>query len=201
MTFNPNIPTSSNIPSQSQAQFLTNFGQLNTIFDVDHVTFNDATVANRGKHTKTTYIEWAMPPEATADPITSSNELALYSKESGSVSTLFLRKESNGTVIQMSGQDPTIATSGSTFLPGGIVLKWGQFSTNAGGTATPTFASAFPTACFVVVASVIDTGTPTTANSAVYAYNYSTTGFSATGTKRTALQALQLNASYIAIGN
>ena len=91
MTFNPNIPQATDLTSASQSQILTNFSQLNTIFDVDHVTYDNATVANRGKHDKSTYIEQG------ADPATSANEVALYSKDLSTVSTLYMRKESSGT--------------------------------------------------------------------------------------------------------
>lgn len=119
MTFNPNIPQSTDIPAQSQAQFLTNFSQLNTVFDLDHVTFNNATAANRGKHDKSTYVE------QSGDPVTGANEVALYSKDTSGNTRLYMRQESAGTVIQLSGASPTVAASGSTFLPGGLILKWG----------------------------------------------------------------------------
>ncbi len=121
MTFNPNIPQSADIPSQSQGQILTNFQELNTVFDVDHVPFDDATAVNRGKHDQSTYIELG------ADPATLSDEVAFYSKDSGGNSRLFMRQESSGTVIQMSGDDPVnAASSGSTFLPGGLIYAWNR---------------------------------------------------------------------------
>jgi hypothetical protein len=137
MTYNPNIPQATDIPSQSQGQFLTNFGQLNTIFDVDHVPFNDGTAANRGKHDKSTYVEQG------ADPTTSANEMALYTKDNAGANTLYMRQESNGSVIQMSGAAPTAAINGSTFLPGGLILKWGQVVPNSSPTSV-VFPTAFP---------------------------------------------------------
>ena len=148
MSFNPNIPQSSNIPSQSQAQFLTNFGQLNTIFDVDHVTYNNATSANRGKHDQSTYID------SSGDPTTSSNECAVYSKALSGVSTLYFRKESNGTAIQMTGVDPVVnANDGYTFLPGGLILKWGTIAA-AVNNVVQGFPVAFPTACLNVQVTI-----------------------------------------------
>jgi hypothetical protein len=130
MTFNPNIPQGAQLISATQAQIQINFDQLNSIFDVDHVTYDNATVANRGKHDKSTYIEQG------SDPATSANEIALYSKDLSSVSTLYMRKESSGTVIQMSGRDPILANPGRTFLPGGIILVWGTFSLAPGVNST-----------------------------------------------------------------
>ena len=147
MTFNPNIPQSTDIPSQSQAQFLTNFTQLNTVFGQDHVTFNDATSANRGKHDQSTYIDQG------SDPATSSNEIALYSKALSGVSTLYMRKESSGTVVQLSGVDPSAASSGTTFLPGGLVLKWGT-SASVSNNGTVNFATPFANNCFAVCVTI-----------------------------------------------
>lgn len=150
MTYNPNIPLSSDIPSQSQAQFLTNFQQLNTVFDVDHVPFNDATSANRGKHDKSTYI-------AGSDPATAAGEIAVYSKTSGGVPELFMRDQSSGTVIQLSKGVPSATFPGSTFLPGGVSMKWGSF-TMTGTSATVTYSSPFTSSPFSVVITPIDSG-------------------------------------------
>jgi hypothetical protein len=149
MSFNPGIPQSSDIPAQSQAQILTNFNQTNSVFGINHIEFNNSTVANRGKHKHVSMIEQG------SDPVTAANEVALYSKDVSSVSQLFLRREANGTVIQMTGQNPTIAQSGSTFLPGGIVMKWG-FTGVIADNSTVTFASAFPTNCWSVQLTIID---------------------------------------------
>lgn len=146
MTYNPSIPQSTDLISQSQSQILTNFSQANTAFSVDHTAFD--VVSNQGKHKKVTLVE-------QSDPVTSANEMALYSKDLAAVTTLYMRKESNGTVIQMSAQDPTIASSGSTFLPGGIIMKWGNTGVVSDNSVV-TFASAFPTACWGVVITIID---------------------------------------------
>lgn len=138
MTYNPNIPQTTDIPSQSQGEMLTNFQQLNTVFDVDHVPFNDGTAANRGKHDQSTYLELAL------DPTTAANEMAVYCKDNAGSSTLYLRQESNGAVIQMSGANPTVAASGSTFLPGGLVLKWGILNSPVDNSLITFAGGAFP---------------------------------------------------------
>jgi hypothetical protein len=76
VTYNPNIPAPTDQPSASQGQFLTNFGQLNTLFNFDHVAWNDATVANRGLHRKVAFIQ------AVADPIFAFPITQLYTKTS-----------------------------------------------------------------------------------------------------------------------
>lgn len=196
MTFNPNIPGANDLISQSQSEIQTNFAQSNTIFDIDHVTFDDATSADRGKHRKSTYIE-------VADPTTVANEMAMYAKAVSGATRLFLRQENNGTIFQFSGPDPTAAATGQTFLPGGIILKWG--TTSANGTTAITFAglglSNFPNNCWQVMVNPVTTTGPTVANDYVYAYSPTTTGFTANGVRRITLQASAVNFVFLAIGN
>lgn len=77
MTFNPNIPQSGDRPSQTQGQILTNFQQLNTVFDVNHVPFNDPTVANRGKHKVVTVQRQGAAPAITG------SDAAFYTRSPG----------------------------------------------------------------------------------------------------------------------
>lgn len=74
MTYNPSIPQSSDDPSVSQAQLLTNFGQINTAISRDHVTLTDAT--NNGLHKKVTFNEIQ-----GADPGETYPKTAFYPKE------------------------------------------------------------------------------------------------------------------------
>ena len=161
MTYNPSVPQPTDIPAQSQADFLTNFTQLNTIFDVDHVPFNDASAANRGKHDKSTYIEQG------ADPVTATNEISLYTKDVAASTRLFMRQENAGSVLPLSGADPYNSVTAnkvevSTFLPGfagtttPMILKSGRLrqaglSSGTWALGTINFVSAFPTACVSVV--------------------------------------------------
>ncbi len=191
MTFNANIPQATDLISQSQSQIQTNFSQSNTAFGVDHTAFD--VVSNQGKHKKSTYVEQA------ANPTTAVNEMALFSKDLAGTTTLYLRKESNGTVIQMSGQDPFIAASGSSFLPGGIIIKWGNATVT--NTQTVSFASAFPSNCFQVVCQPISASGVTTVNDYVYVASSNVNGFNATAVRRISLQGNTVTFSYIAIGN
>lgn len=118
MSYNPNIPQATDRPSVSQGQFLTNFQQLNTVFSNDHVAFNNATVANRGKHKKVTLISSSTP---TTDP----TDLALYSQTVGGVVKWFFMYPNTGSIVQLSlGTAPLSAASGYTWLAGGMMMQW-----------------------------------------------------------------------------
>ena len=85
----------------------------------------------------------------------------------------------------------TLATSGTAKLAGGLVLKWGTFTNNATANTAQavTFATAFPTACVSVVATIVDNG-----NNTVRVFSLTVSGFNAYAS------AGSLPANYIAIG-
>ncbi len=185
MTFDASIPQATDLISQSQSQIQTNFSQSNTAFGIDHTAFD--VVSNQGKHKKSTYVDQA------SNPSTSANEVALYTKNLSGASTLYLRKESNGTVVQMSGPDPVVAASGLSFLPGGIIIQWGTYTiTNGNATVAVLFSSSFTT-----VYSLVITGNGSADSSRPYYTSLSASGFTGGrgGTAGT------VNYTYIAIGS
>lgn len=112
MTYNPNIPQASDDPSDSQGQILTNFGQLNTLFDKDHVAYNDATSADRGQHRKVSLIN------VIADPGLAAPKATLYTKAVNTQNQLFFQNDSAGTdVYQITGG-------------GGAATTWVNFNGN-----------------------------------------------------------------------
>ena len=126
MAFTANVPQAGQSLGASRTIINQNFVQTEAAFNVDHVDLNDG---DQGKHAKVTI------PEGLAAS-TSTNEIALYAKDTNSRPTLWLRQESDGTEIQMSGTDPVVSQSGSTFLPGGLLLQWGVHANSAGSPIT-----------------------------------------------------------------
>ncbi len=203
MSYNANIPQPGDFISNSQGQIQTNFAKIDSStqgFGVDHVQFSAS--SNQGKHNKSTY------RKQTVDPVTIANEIALYSKTASGALQLFLARASGGTVIQMtpnSGGDPAVfGFAGQSFLPGGIIIKWGNRNAVADGT-TITFSadtSAFPTTCYQVFVSVYNANNASTANDFVSVRPGSvvSTGFVVTCSQRTALVANNVSFAYLAIG-
>jgi len=184
MTFNPNIPQASDLISQSQAQILTNFGQVNTIFDIDHVTFNNATAANRGKHDKSTYVEQA------SDPVTSTNEVAVYSKDTGTQPDLFYRPESAGTAVRLTGGGLTAAAWVRFNVSGAVITVLESYNvssvsiTGANGVVTINFSRVFANTNYAALINAIQTGSGDNVNrkvnlsaqtTAAYSYNVTAT--------------------------
>lgn len=145
MTYNPNIPQATDIISQSQPLILTNFSQLNTVFMVDHVEYDNATAGDRGKHTSSTYVEQAVAPA------TGAAEEALYSAAIGGTTRIFVRPPSSGAAYQLTATPPSAGATGYSYLPGGILIQWGTFTwAGANVTQIQNFPISFSTAYQVV---------------------------------------------------
>lgn len=136
--YSNNIPQPSDRPSDSQDDLLQNFQALKVFLDRNHVAIIDPTTnTSEGKH------KFLQMPEQAADPATAVNEGGLYVKETNSRATLYWRNENNGNAVQLTRGVPTKSATGETYLPGGIILKWGigtfpnsnQVTINYGGTA------------------------------------------------------------------
>ena len=190
MTFNPNIPQSTDKPSQSQAQILTNFQQLNYVFSYDHVTFDAAASADRGKHYQVTYTQVGAPPSAL------SSNLIMFNQEVNSDSELFFVKDALSTVVQLTNGLPSVGSSGSTFLPGlagsPLTLNWGSFTSSTPGSVSVTFNKAFSTSCYGVLL---------TQNSTATVNQYAVTSHSNSGFVAVVNPAFSTNYFYIAIGS
>lgn len=124
MTYNPNIPNPTDLLSNSQGQIKTNFQQLDTVFGKNHYEFSNSS-GPAGKHK---FVE--MP--ITTVPATLGGEGSLYTKTSGQ-SQLYYTSDAGGLEYQMTRAiDANIATFGTatngwTFLPGGLIMKYGTF--------------------------------------------------------------------------
>ncbi len=121
-TYTPNVPQSTDIPAQSQDQMLQNFQSIDdgtNGFALNHISYTDATVNQRGKH------KFLQMPEQTVAPATAANEGALFTKELSGITNLIWRQENNGSEIQLTNIAPLPAVNGYSFLPGGIFIQWG----------------------------------------------------------------------------
>ena len=106
------------------------------------LNFNDRTVAGL-----------AVNPTAIADAF------IMYCKTDTAGNSELFGINENSAVIQFTKGAPTNAQNGTSYLPGGIIIKWGIFSMGAGvTTADVNFVGVFPGAVYSIVL------TSTTAN-------------------------------------
>lgn len=120
--YDPLIPQANDLISQSQADILNNFTQLNTIFNNDHWTWDSSISANRGYHRQISF-----PTALGSDP-----------SLSGRAGYIFLKNDANDAsarpqvyykniteTLQVTNRFHSAVTNGYIQLPGGIILMWG----------------------------------------------------------------------------
>jgi hypothetical protein len=164
------IPQATDQLSQSQSDILNNFTAIQGLIDVNHAPFSDGT--NYGKH------KWINFPVQTGLPGSpsqfASGEVGLYNQLPTAnpitgVDELFINKiVSGGTAVQIpltasilsTNNAPGNNSSGWTYLPSGIVFKWGN-QTCAGNSAATIL---FPTGPSIPVFNQIFTMSITTNN-------------------------------------
>jgi hypothetical protein len=139
MGFNPNLPNPGDKLSVSQGQLKSNNGVLNTSFGVNHFPFSDIS-GNSGKHNFVEFVERSAIPS----PIVAGEE-TLYAKVIAGQGQLFMTRGSSGVEIQLTGPGvPITNLIGQTFLPGGIVMKWGTLIIPANSTSSYSYMPTLP---------------------------------------------------------
>lgn len=155
MTFNPSKPAPNDLLSDSQLDIQTNFSTSNTSFGLNHYSFDNLTVKN-GKHKFVEMPNSALPVGLAA------TEGTLYTKTAAAASELYYTRDASGIEIQMTGPDkPVATTNGHTFLPGGILMQWGQITSTNSSFTPLLFATAnidFPNNCFDVFTQPFGSG-------------------------------------------
>lgn len=121
MTYNAGIPLATDLISNSQAQLLANFSQLNTQFAVDHVAFNTGSGNGDGTHKKITF------DNAPAEPSPAGTVSNVFPLLVGSAQELFFKNASteyNGAgKVQLTG--PLLSTNaGYVTIQGGLIVQW-----------------------------------------------------------------------------
>lgn len=115
MAYTINIPGANDIPAQSQPLMRDNFNDIAVALAVDHVGFNNAA---QGQHAKISFSGAGIAPATL---------FGLYATGAA----MFLRN--NGTNINITGRGFTLDTNGYTYLPSGLLIKFGLGTTVLAG--------------------------------------------------------------------
>lgn len=198
MTYNPSIPQATDLISNSQAQILANFSQLNTQFGVDHVAFNTGSGNGDGTHKHITF------DNAPTEPTVSGTISSIFPLLVGSNQELFFKNagsEYNATgKTQITGPS-LLASEGYAFLPGGLLLKWGTFS-GGGGATTHTLPSggSIPAFSAVYAAYVNGADNASVPNTFVTLQLFTTTNIKIYGSSRTTTSTNGVTVYYLMLG-
>lgn len=138
---NTGIPAAGNDPADDQPEMLKNFNNINGFLSVDHIAPG---TTNNGYHQQVHLINEAAPGLNGANGV-------LYSNTIGSSSYPFWQ---NSVSAALPLVYPVVADgSGSTTIPGGIILKWGIFplpnsSSSSGVVPFSPSGGNFPNICY-----------------------------------------------------
>lgn len=120
--YNPNVPENvTDSYAVTQPSLQANFQSLYDIFKINHIPLDSLTEI--GNHTHSDLFQQNGPIQ------TGVSELALYTKKVDEQTTqLFMRQQGNGTEIQLTNYQIYSINNVSffTFLPGGIIVYFGQ---------------------------------------------------------------------------
>ena len=138
----------------------------------------------------------SVSPGISSDPTSIGTAYIQYCKEDSAMNPELFVRSTTGTITQMTYGDTINDTNGETFLPGGIILKWGSFTVNASTfdviyTALTPALTAFPNATLNVSITKASTVGSSSANISAL----SASQFTITNTNNTAIY------YFMAIGN
>ena len=210
MPYNGNIPQATDLLSSSQPLIQGNFTAIQTLIDVDHVDFASG---NQGKHFRV-----SLPVQSPA-PSFSAGDVGLYSFQNSRTSQneLYINKINQATVTQIPATASILSTSSSpgpnssgwTYLPSGILIKWGSATIDS--TITPVQTVTFPAGATIPVFSQIFSMQLTTSTSGtvdnnkyviLQSFALGGTTFAAIAVARSSLATTYVQATfeYLAIG-
>lgn len=132
--YDPTIPAANDILSQSQSDIQNNFSELNTIFDVDHLTWNSNPSGNRGFHRQITMPEGLA---AAPTPITTQGIVYPLADVLDTNADVQMYYANASTVSQLTNAFLTNADPGVICLPGGLFVMWGRQNTFSGSGVQP----------------------------------------------------------------
>lgn len=150
------LPNAGQSLGQTRADIRENFNIIQDAFGRNHVSLNDGTPGNRGKHNFCEFIAQGSTPTIVA------GECATYGRSFGGVTQLTFTQDATGNVYQLTRAIPAAVarfasntnytgtqSGGWTFLPGGMLLQYGS-KTSPGTSGSITFPTAFTNAPFSI---------------------------------------------------
>lgn len=129
MPYYGNVPQANQRISATQAPILANFTEIGTAFNRNHQTLG---TANSGNHTVVKYLQQGAEPAAF-----NATDAGLYNLNYLGNPEIYVRKGVAATGIPMTAG--TLVNNGFSYLPSGMLIRYGMLQTGAGGTVTVDF--------------------------------------------------------------
>lgn len=207
--YQPGIPTGT-VPLNIDYQNIkNNFTQLDSSFDIDHVTFSNQSPQNgyhKSIHLNPVSTTATNPPNnqplshvsvPPSLPTLTPNYGQLFSaqiNDNNSVDTALFFLTGNDLNLQLTSNFlPSSTSNGYTFLAGGVILQWGTAS-STGSTTPISFPKVFPNNVFTVTTS---RGQPSGSGTSYGSINITNSGFNFTADS----SSVGVSLRWMAIGN
>lgn len=189
------IPNPPNDPSVDVFTMQSNVNAIPQLIDVDHVGFNST---YGGTHAQVQLQELSgIAPPGVPTGLVGNGFGTLYTNVINGNGELWYVRGASTTGIQLTGPGtPTVSSNGYTFLPGGILMEWGNFTATNISTKAVTFPLAFPNNVFNVQVTYVVSDSSTIRNG-VESGTISKTGFTWIGTSTSSL----VSVYWTAVGN
>lgn len=167
--YNRDIPNTPNNPSADQPNMKINTNNTDDLIAVDHLSFN----TNNGGTHKQVQIQ---KQQTTVNGVIPAGLIGagfdtIYCSTTAGVDELWFVRNALGTGIQLTGPGtPSKSSNGYTFLPGGLLIQWGQITDTSSSLTTVLFATNninFPNNCYVVMTSIYGSATGAGGNGTV----------------------------------
>lgn len=147
MTYNSGIPAASGSTLVGTRDGIrTNFTISQNRFELNHIAYGAG--ATTGKHL---YVQMPTPQAQGTSPLTAAVEwIEFPATIAGGAVEIFWKRPNQavnvGHIQMTSNIAPTAAqNNGQTFLPGGLIAKWGLTAASGAATQAVTFSPVFPT--------------------------------------------------------
>lgn len=166
--YTTNIPAGGNNPSTDRPNMTENFNSTNGLIAEDHYGFNGA---NGGFHKQA-----RMPALVSIPTDRIDNCGTIYVKSLGNRQLFYVNDQTTNeyqlTRVSNTNFATFSANPGWTFLPGGMLMQWGQNTSSSG--ATINFPFPFTTSCYSVQCTVTQN---TTNRHFIYVRSFSNSSF------------------------
>lgn len=176
-TYTSNVPLATQQINQTQAPIQTNFQSLQQLIDINHVDFSDP--VNFGKHNVSDYVAQVNTPLGSVPAFITglpANEFNIYNTVPNGTTVLTpigypVTLATNELIIQRAtspnsfipitattnGNDGASGTYGWSYLPSGILHKWGNVVNTTGRARDTAWTYTLPTAMTIPVLKTVQT--------------------------------------------
>jgi len=161
-TFTPGYPPDGSSLGQTKSTIRNNLDGTFQTLAIDHIDNNGNPGAKPAGYHKVIHM---VPQAANPAPVGGYGELYCRQINSVNLDEALFYESGGGRVAQLTmNVAPSAATNGYSYLPGGILVQWGQVTSTSSSMISENYNIPFPNAVFTVMAQIYGSGSPANGN-------------------------------------